>query len=75
MITYVAGFPAFAAVEKHPVKDAILGLAQCLQNLREQLPKEVVVRRFLEAKLSDVVEIDAKFLWKRSTPLSFHTPK
>ncbi len=62
--TYVARFPAFPSVEKHPVEHGILGFAEGLQNFGEELPKEVVVRRLLEAKLADIVHVDGKLLWR-----------
>lgn len=61
----MASFPALAAVQKHPVEHAILGFAQGLQDLREQLPQEVVIRRLFEAKLADVVHVNSKLLCDR----------
>ena len=71
----MARFPAFPSVEEHPVEHAILRLTQGLENLSEQLPKEVVVRRLLEAKLADIVHVDGKFLCRTWEALSGYGPR
>ena len=60
--TYVASFPAFATVQQHPIKDAILGISVILQHLHEQIPQELVIRLFLEPKLANIVHVDRKLL-------------
>ena len=50
-----SGFPPFPVVEQHPIVDPILGLANALEGLGEELTQEVVVGGLLEAELSRVV--------------------
>ena len=66
--TYVARFPALPSVQHHPIEYTILGLAQGLENLSEQLPEEVVVWRLLKPKLADIVHVDGKLLWRPWRP-------
>ena len=60
--TYVTSFPALAAIQQHPVEDTIFRFTKCLQNLRKELTKEVIVRCLFEPELADVVHVDGKLL-------------
>jgi hypothetical protein len=57
---YIAGLPALAVVDQHPVKDAVILLANILQHFGEEFSEKVVVRGFLKAELADVVHVDSK---------------
>lgn len=57
-------YPAQHTVEQIPVVDPILDIAIVLQDLRKQFAQEVVIGRLFEAKLADVVQVDAKLLCK-----------
>ena len=64
-ITYIASFPTLAVVQQHPIVDTIILLSNILENLGEQLTKEVIVRRLLESQLSHVVHVNGKLFCKK----------
>lgn len=61
------GLPSFAVVELHPIVLTILDLSSVLQCLGEQIPKIVVIRGILEAKISDVAQVLVEFLGEAIT--------
>ena len=58
------GFPSLAIVQQHPIVDTIIFLSDILENLGEQLAKEVVVGSLLESQLPHIVHVNGKLLCK-----------
>jgi hypothetical protein len=59
-MTYITGLPAFAVVDQHPVKNAIIDFANVLQHFGEEFSKKFVVRGFLKAEFAHIVHVDRK---------------
>lgn len=59
---YSLSLPSPSSVQQHPIIHPIFDLARSSQRLGEQVSEEVVVGRFGETELSDVVEVDGEFL-------------
>lgn len=68
--THRSRFPALAIIKKHPVVDAIFRLLVVRKDLRQKFSQKVVIWRFFEAKLSDIVEVDREFLYFKPISVS-----
>lgn len=54
--------PSFPVVQQLPVEHRVIRFTYNSEHLDEQLLEEIVVRCLLEAKLADIVQIDAELL-------------
>jgi len=57
-------FPAFAAVQLHPVVFSIFDLASVLQDLSEEITEIIVIGSVFETKVPDIREVLVELFWK-----------
>ena len=51
-------------MQKIPIKNIIFYFSVISNDFCEQFPEEIIVRSLLEPEFTDVVQVDAKFLYK-----------